>query len=573
MEQQIVIQNDSRQMQVAVLEDGRLADYFVQRNDDNPVTGSFYRGVVESVLPGMQAAFVDIGWQRNAYLALEDVEVSEELEGCRPNIGDVLKVGNSVVVQIKKEAGEVKGPKVSSKLSLPGRTLVLVPGKPYAAVSRKIWPAEKRQALKEQADRLLEGQQCGLIVRTAGQSCTASEMEQEFRWLLQSWNRLQEKIAQTQKPGLIQADQDLAAQVIREYAREDALEGIYVNDFALYEQLQQQILSRKVRFKIRWREENLWERFALDGALRGIHARKVWLKNGGYVIFDRTEALNVIDVNTGKFTGKQNFQATIVETNLEAAVEIAWQIRLRNLSGIILIDFIDMQQPEDQELVLQTLEKALQSDPVKTNVLGLTQLGLVELTRKKMRAPLSDVLGQPCPFCGQRGRVASAVTVGLRILEELEIQAARTSQPILTVVCYPAVAAWLVGEKGKQLADLERRLGKELLLKGDGQLAMEEYRVQAQREDACGWFLPVHKGELLQVQIEAVCEHQANDGLARIDGYVLRVEHAAHLAGTGKTVLVEVLHVLRSHGVARLLEDENTASPAGNGSSAGEVEG
>ena len=155
MEQQIVIQNDSRQMQVAVLEDGRLADYFVQRNDDNPVTGSFYRGVVESVLPGMQAAFVDIGWQRNAYLALEDVEVSEELEGCRPNIGDVLKVGNSVVVQIKKEAGEVKGPKVSSKLSLPGRTLVLVPGKPYAAVSRKIWPAEKRQALKEQADRLI----------------------------------------------------------------------------------------------------------------------------------------------------------------------------------------------------------------------------------------------------------------------------------------------------------------------------------------------------------------------------------------------------------------------------------
>ena len=435
MERQIVIQNDSRQMQVAVLEDGRLADYFVQRNDDHPVAGSFYRGVVESVLPGMQAAFVDIGWQRNAYLALEDVAIGEELEGCRPNIGDVLKVGNSVVVQIKKVAGEVKGPKVSTKLSLPGRTLVLVSGKPYAAVSKKIRPGEKRQALKEQADRLLEGQQCGLIVRTAGQSCTAGEMEQEFRWLLQSWNRLQEKIAQTQKPGLIQADQDLAAQVIREYAREDALEVIYVNDFALYEQLQQQILSRKVRFKIRWREENLWERFALDGALRGIHARKVWLKNGGYVIFDRTEALNVIDVNTGKFTGKQNFQATIVETNLEAAVEIAWQIRLRNLSGIILIDFIDMQQPEDQELVLQTLEKALQSDPVKTNVLGLTQLGLVELTRKKMRAPLSDVLERPCPFCGQRGRVASAATVGLRILEELEIQAARTSQPILTVVC------------------------------------------------------------------------------------------------------------------------------------------
>lgn len=560
-QQQIVIQNNARQMQAAVLEDGRLAEYYVQRVDSNPVNGSIYRGIVESVLPGMQAAFVDIGWEKNAYLALEDVALPEELEGCKPNIGDVLKQGQSIVVQIKKEAVDAKGPKVSGKLSIPGRTLVLVPGKPYAAVSKKITPDSKRQALKELTDELLLGQNCGLIVRTAGQNCTMEELHQEFNWLLNQWNRLQEKMAEVQKPGLIQADQDLAAQVIRDCARENDLEGIYVNDFALYETLQQQIVQRAVRFKIRWREENLIEQFGLQGAIRAIHSRKIWLKNGGYVVFDRTEALNVIDVNTGKFTGKQDFQSTIVQMNLEAAEEIAWQIRLRNLSGIILIDFIDMQQAGDQQTVLQTLENALKRDRVKTNVLGMTQLGLVEMTRKKMRAPLCETLEQPCPFCQERGRVDSAATVGLRILEKLEEEAQRSEQPILTVECYPAVAAWLLGEEGHQLNRLEQQLGREILLRGSGTLPMHEFRVAAQQKNQCSDMLPVHKGEVLQVKIESQYQNSRTDGVARLNGYVIRVADGGRLAGTGKTVTIEITHVMRSHAEARLLAPNREVMP------------
>ena len=550
--QQMVIQKDDRQMQVAVLEDGRLAEYFLQRAEESPISGSIYRGVVESVLPGMQAAFVDIGWERNAYLALEDVELGAELEGCHPNIGDVLKVGQPIVVQIKKEAVDAKGPKVSSKLSLPGRVLVLVPGKPYAAVSRKISSEQKRQALKELADELLTDGSCGVIVRTAGQTCSADEIRREFQWLSARWQQLQKKIVQVQKPGLIQPDQDLAVQVIRERVQETELEGIYVNDFALYEELGQQPFSRTVRFKIRWREENLLDSFGISHALRTIHNRKIWLKNGGYVVFDRTEALNVIDVNTGKFTGKQNFQATILQMNLEAAAEIAWQIRLRNLSGIILIDFIDMQNQEDQQSVLNRLKQALQRDPVKTNVLGMTQLGLVEMTRKKTRAPLCETLEQPCPFCLERGRVNKAETVGLRIIEKLEEQAARTELPLLTVECYPAVAAWLIGTDGQQLAGLRQRLGKEILVRGDSGLRMDEVKLEARQSDQCGRMLPVRKGELLWLPLEQDGQSAGSDAIARLDGYVIRVKEGTALAG-GKPVLLEITHVMRSHAEARLV--------------------
>lgn len=552
-QQQIVIQNDRRQMQVALLEDGRLAEYFVQRSSDSPIRGSIYRGVVESVLPGMQAAFVDIGWERNAYLSLEDIELAEELEGCQPNIGDILKVGQPLVVQIKKEAVDAKGPKVSCKLSLPGKTLVLVQGKPYAAVSKKIMHEKKRQTLKNLADELLAGGQFGLIVRTAAQSCMEEELRQEFQWLINRWQQLQQVIGQQQKPGLVQTDLNLAAQVIRDCVREADLEGIYVNDFALYEVLQQQIISRKVRFKIRWRDCNLIEQFQLRRDLETIHKRKIWLKNGGYLIFDRTEALQVIDVNTGKFTGKQNFQSTIVQMNLEAAAEIAWQLRLRNLSGIILIDFIDMLEPEDREQILQALGEALRQDRVKTSVLGMTQLGLVEMTRKKERAPLSETLEQSCPFCQERGRVAAAATVGLRIITDLEEEAERSEAPILTVECHPFVAGWLIGSDGKQLNQLEESLQKEILVRGDGCFAMSSYRLAHHYTNTCSHLLPVCRGEVLQVKVEGSHQDVSADGIARLDGYIIQIEGAA--TQIGKTVNVEILHVMKTHALAQLVPE------------------
>ena len=213
-------------------------------------------------------------------------------------------------------------------------------------------------------------------------------------------------ISQVQKPGLIAVDQHQAARIIRECVRIDELEGIYVNDYGLYEALQQQIPERNIRFKLHWREGDLLEQFQLTGEIRTLHKRKILLSSGATLVLDRTEAMNVIDVNTAGFTGKKELAQTIVQTNIEAAREIAWQIRLRNLSGIILIDFIDMKQPEHQQMVLDTLAEALCRDRVKTKVHGISHLGLIEVTRQKVRAPLTEVMEQACPTCQERGRIA-----------------------------------------------------------------------------------------------------------------------------------------------------------------------
>lgn len=407
MAQQIIIQKNDTLLQAAIVEHGRLAEYYLQKADDYPVNGSIYRGIVESVLPGMQAAFVDIGWERSAYLALEDI-VTEDAS-CKSNIADVLKAGQSVVVQIKKEAVDAKGPKVTTELSIQGRTMVLLPGTNQVNISKKITNTAKRQELKAMADTFLpeasQGNPLGVIIRTAAEQCTQEELSEEFLWLCAQWETLQQSIRQVQKPGLIAADQNMAARIIGECVQESMLEGIYVNDAALYETLQQQIPERNIRFKLHLREENLIERFQLSGEIRTLHKRKVLLSNGAELVIDRTEAMNVIDVNTAGFTGKKEFAETILQTNLEAAKEIAWQVRLRNLSGIILIDFIDMKQAEHQEQVLAALNDALRQDRVKTKVHGFSHLGLVEVTRQRVRAPLTEIMEEPCPLCGERGRI------------------------------------------------------------------------------------------------------------------------------------------------------------------------
>lgn len=412
MTQQIIVQKEETQLQIAVLEHGRLAEYYLQREDGYPVTGSIYRGIVELVLPGMQAAFVDIGWERSAYLAIEDIVLPDAT--CKSDIKTVLKPGQSVVVQIKKEAVDAKGPKVTTELSIQGRTMVLLPGSAQVNISKKITDSSKRQALNAMADALIHSvghSAFGIIIRTAAAQCTQSELEEEFAWLLAQWIALDQKIKKIQKPGLIAVEQNMVCKIVRDCVQEASLDGIYVNDSALYEALQKQIPERNIRFKLHLREENLVEQFQLSGEIRTIHKRHVLLSNGAELVIDRTEAMNVIDVNTAGFTGKKEFAETIVQTNLEAVKEAAWQIRLRNLSGIILIDLIDMKEEQHQAMVLDVLEAALRCDRVKTKVHGISHLGLVEVTRQKTRAPLTELLEEPCPLCGERGRIAKTILV------------------------------------------------------------------------------------------------------------------------------------------------------------------
>ncbi len=414
MAQQIIIQKDGAQLQVAIVEDNRLAEYHLECNDGYPTNGSIYRGIVESVLPGMQAAFVDIGWERSAYLALEDILLDDAVASCKANIGDILKAGQSIVVQVKKEAVDAKGPKVTTELSLQGKTMVLLPGKYQVNISKKITDTAKRQVLKTVADAFLLGAHTeaeigmplGVIIRTAAAECESKELQQEFVWLCSQWSILEQQIKQVQKPGMIANNPNRVANLIGECVHLKELEGIYINDEVLYEALQQQIPERDIRFKLRLREGNLIEQFQLDGEIRTIHKRKVLLPSGASLVFDRTEAMNVVDVNTAGFVGKKELADTIVKTNLEAVREIAWQIRLRNLSGIILIDMIDMKASKHQQQVVQALETLLKRDSVRSKVHGFSNLGLLEVTRQKTRAPLTELLEVPCPMCHERGRIA-----------------------------------------------------------------------------------------------------------------------------------------------------------------------
>ena len=415
MAQTIIIQKDDTALQAAIVEHGRLAEYHIQQEETYPVSGSIYRGIVETVLPGMQAAFVDIGWERSAYLALDDLLLDEAQKVCKPNISDVLKAGQSVVVQIKKEAVDAKGPKVTTELSIQGRTMVLLPGSKQINISKKITDSAKRAALKQMADTVLtEGTQqdaFGVIIRTAASDCTMDELTQEFQWLCGQWEVLKQRIKTVQKPGLIAVDNRFAANLIRECVLENELDGIYINDEALYETLKQQIPERNIRFKLHLQEENLIEKFQLNGDIRTMHKRRVLLSSGAELVIDRTEAMHVIDVNTAGFIGKKEFTDTVLQTNLEAAKEIARQIRLRNLSGIILIDFIDMKSEEHRNLLLDTLEEALRTDRVKTKVHGISHLGLVEVTRQRLRAPLSELMEKECEVCNGRGRIMKQVVM------------------------------------------------------------------------------------------------------------------------------------------------------------------
>lgn len=415
MGQKFYIQRYNDNMEIALAEDNRLVNYFVQRRNHSPAVGSIYRGTVESVVPGMQAAFVDIGWDRTAYLALEDVELPPKLYGCKPQIQDLLKPGQSIIVQVLREALDEKGPKVSTKLSLPGRKLILVSGTPYAAISKKIKDEAERSRLGAIMDRLLaEGRHCGIIVRTNGAGCTEPELEQEFRWLAKRWDKLQHMISTTHTPGLLDMDQSLAENVVRDYMKPHQLDAIYVNDEDVYELLNQRFPEKQIRFKIHLDEDevevendeepgtlpaqnSLLQRHGLATEIQQINRRKIMLQNGGTLVFDRTEALQVVDVNTAKYVGKNNVHQTILQMNLEAAEEIAKQIRLRNWSGIILIDFIDMKEEAHREQVQQHLTQLLAKDPVKSNVLGFTRTGLMELTRKKTSAPLWELMREVQP--------------------------------------------------------------------------------------------------------------------------------------------------------------------------------
>lgn len=547
MERKIVISALLNQVQVGIVENRRLVEYYLERDFKERLVNNIYKGRVANILPGMGAAFVDIGMAKNAFLFLDDLLSKADKEN--------LRIGDSIVVQVAKEAEGTKGPRVKAQIALPGRYLVLLPSQTNIGISKQITDSNERTRLKEIVEEIAP-ENIGLIIRTMAQGCSAEDLSQDLEELLLEWSRIQKKkVAKNQSP-LLYRDHDLIARMIRDfYSPENT--RIIVDSVELKEKVEGELseLGRSSLAPVELYQGriNLFTYLGIDKHLERAKKQRVWLDCGGYLVFNQTEALLSIDVNTGKYVGSTDLKDTVLKTNLQAAEEIAYQLRLRNIGGIVIIDFIDMPDADDKEAVLSRLSTSLGSDKTRTNLCGFTRLGLVELTRKKSKRPLSHMLETDCLHCHGTGRVTSDETLALLIAMEVKALALEEQVEAILVHCHSAVAAQLIGPGASTLVLLEKQVGKPIFVRGDDSLLRDDFKLEtASASELKRKAYPVMLGERLTVEIEEAHVSHHSNGLARVDGYVIECLNCRSLVGQKATV--EIIEVHRTSALARLIE-------------------
>ncbi len=489
MVNEIIVDVSPGETRVGILEDKELAEIHIERTNHQGLVGNIYRGKVSSVLPGMQAAFIDIGYEKNAFLYVGDAIPKKEYSddeseiSCNYeeyNISDILKVGQEITVQVIKEPIGTKGPRVSTHITLPGRNLVLLPNADYIGISRRIENDAERQKLKKIAEKL-KPQNMGLIVRTVSEGKEESDFVEDVSFLLKLWAKIKESENKGTVPRCIHKDINLIYRSVRDLFTWDVDKFIINNEkeynkvLELVEMISPLLKSRVELFQ---KEYKIFDYYQIETKIERALSRKVWLKCGGYIIIDKTEALTVIDVNTGKFVGESNLEETVLKTNLEATREIAKQLRLRDIGGIVIIDFIDMNNSEHQQLVLDSLKQSLKGDRTKTIVLGMTELGLVEMTRKKIRQELSTVMSCDCPVCDGAGRVYTGETNAMNILREVKEHMNYTSARKVRLEVHPTVAPVIEGNIEGLIKDFVGKKDKKIKVAAVNDIRPAGYRIK-----------------------------------------------------------------------------------------------
>ena len=461
------------------MEAGQLTDIRMEEHSAQDQAGRIYRGRVRDVLPGMQAAFVDIGLEKNAYLSVDDLLPAHRAKksGKKPQINELIHEGEELFVQIVKEAAGTKAARVTCDISIAGRYLVYLPAGEQISISRKIADAAEQARLTSWVqEHLGEGE--GVIIRTMAAGVAAQQIAAEITFLRALWREALERSKAVKTPCLLLAEGELISRYVRE-TLDGQVSEIVIDQAESYQRLLQvlQKLYPEYQGLLRYYRENvpLFQRFAIDAEIDRLLKRQIPLASGGFLVMDRTEAMTVIDVNTGKFTGQggTQWEETIAKTNLEAAVEIARQLRLRDIGGIVIIDFIDMKQPAYQEKVLERLRRELGKDPVPTRLAGMTKLGLVELTRKKERKNVAEILTQACPTCEGSGRVVTYEEAARRFLEEAS-GLVRSAEAEAIVALLPVGVHDLLK---KQSAESRSFAHVDFMLKPDATLRPDEYKI------------------------------------------------------------------------------------------------
>ncbi len=489
MKRQILISAAPHETRVAILEDNVLVELMLDRPDAQRMVGDIYLGRVEGVLPGIQAAFVNIGTDKAAFLhvsdlADEDPEASEEEKGVKryPPIQTLIRKGEDILVQVTKEPIGTKGPRVTAQISLPGRSLVYMPRSEHIGVSRKIEDREERSRLRRLMRDVLKQEPGGVIVRTVGEDAKRKALERELKGLVKTWKRIESRVAQHQAPAQIHKEAHLAAGIIRDLFSEK-VDALIVDSREIFNEVRGYLeavdpdLMRRV--SLHEGPVTLFDKYEIEDEIRRSFERRVELPSGGHIVIESTEGLVAIDVNTGRYTGKKDPEKTILRTNLDAAREIARQLRLRDIGGIIVVDFIDMEDKANRDRVMQELRLHLSRDRARTKAFQISELGLVEMTRQRVRPSVYHTVTRPCPYCNGAGRIVTPTTVVRRVERAVRRVAAARDERRLVIRLHPEVALHVLEEEPNLLRRLESDLKVDIELRDDPLMRADEFRILA----------------------------------------------------------------------------------------------
>ncbi len=469
MTSELIINITFNETRIAFLENSVLIEFFTEQKNDHSMVGSIHKGKVARIVPGMDAAFIDIGLEKAAFLYVGDIVLDrmmyEEFDNTElrvekgERIEGVLEDGQEIIVQVSRESIGQKGTRVTSKITLPGRLLVLMPGTDHLGVSRRIEQEEERKRLATLMKEICpEGY--GLIARTASEGKSREELAADLSFLIRVWENIQEKAKGMRAPAVLHQELGIIFRAIRDLHSQN-LRKIIVDDELVYERIVHFIQEyfpddgcEVVYFN---EKDPIFEVYGIEVEVSKLLQKKIWLKSGGYIVLDYTEALTVIDVNTGRYLGKKDLEDTILRTNLEAVKEIAYQIRLRNIGGIIIVDFIDMERKESRENVFQVLVETLKKDRIKTFAYPISEIGVVQITRKRTRHNIANLLSETCPHCEGAGYVKSRYTICYEVLRELISSCRKGEGKTFNIYLSPTVAKLLYEEEKSSLEHIESK--------------------------------------------------------------------------------------------------------------------
>lgn len=502
MPKDIIINSEVNEVRVAVLDSGSVSEIFIERTRNKGTVGNIYKGKVVKVLPGMQSAFVDIGMSKAAFLHVADISfdgqdffhsieerVSDGADGSlvedEPKqkeifapIEDLISEGQSVVVQIAKEPIGQKGARVTTHITVPGRYLVLMPSYDHMGVSRRIEDENERERLRGILSEI-KPEGVGLIARTVCEGSSKDDLKSDLDYLLRTWNKINSAI-KTTSSSVLYEDLDIIYRTLRDYTNDDVKKIIVDSKQELLkikEFVREFLPGAHIQIDLYEGEIPIFDYYNIEIEINRLTDRRVWLKSGGYIVIDQAEALTVIDVNTGKYVGKRNFEETVLKTNIEAAKEIAWQLRLRNMGGIIIVDFIDMEKAENREKVLKTLEDEFVHDRAKATVVNISPLGLFEITRKRVQESLTKALTESCPYCEGKGVVKSKITICYDILRELRRIAPYFAKKSIMVEAHSDIVEMILNYERENIDDIELIYNIKVEIKPNSSYHLEHYEV------------------------------------------------------------------------------------------------